>query len=194
MKEEVLRLVRVKYGVEFFEFHIMLVVRNALLLAKQLGADEDITETSAYLHDIALFWKTGKFSIEEDHHIHGAEIARQILEEYGYDELFISKVEHCILAHRSSSDPDPETLEAEIIVCADNMAHFDGFAYMLKLFLEKYSFTDAVNLVRQKVERDWKKLTIPEARQAMQGKYEVIMSLLDLIETKAYAHKRVTTI
>ena len=68
---------------DFWEQHIKYVVNNALDLATQNGADAEIVELGALLHDIALIKKVGD---RKDHHINGKELADKILTDYNYPQ------------------------------------------------------------------------------------------------------------
>ena len=170
------------HGGDDFKYHILPVVKNALLLAKKLGADSEVVEAAAYLHDIGRASKREDFKPENEHHIEGAKKAREILETAGYDGDFVKKVEHCVLTHRGRKGPSPETKEAEIIACADAMAHFDAFLDVFSFFLVSCkSFDDAVLEIEQKMQRNWdKKLTLPEAKEIVKPKYEAIMLIIKL--------------
>lgn len=65
-----------KDGYDFWEDHIKYVVDNALYLAKEYGADVEIVELGALLHDIAMPSNIGP---REEHHIYGAKIAEELL-------------------------------------------------------------------------------------------------------------------
>ncbi|MDO8648118.1 MAG: HD domain-containing protein [Candidatus Diapherotrites archaeon] len=165
---------------EGFKYHILPVVKNAMLLAKKLHADLEVVETAAFLHDIGVAAKIAEFEVENDHHITGSEIAGEFLQKTGCKKEFIEKVKHCILAHRGRKGPKPETLEAEIIANADAMAHFESFLTIFGYFLKTTSsFEEAVVEVEKKMQRDWnKKLTLPEAKEIVKPKYEAIMLVL----------------
>ena len=47
-------------------YHIKAVVDNAVMLAKQFGADEEIVIIAAWLHDIASITD---YNLYEEHHI-----------------------------------------------------------------------------------------------------------------------------
>lgn len=70
-----------KDGYDFWEDHIKYVVDNALYLAKEYGADVEIVELGALLHDIAMPSNIGP---REEHHIYGAKIAEELLTKYNY--------------------------------------------------------------------------------------------------------------
>lgn len=95
--------------------HIMRVYENALEIAKNEKCNKEVVELSALLHDIS----EGKH--HHNHHVASAKRARQILEKLNYPEKTVSAVEHCVLSHRFSKPPEPETIEARIIQDADRM-------------------------------------------------------------------------
>lgn len=180
MKKKIIEIAEDSYTEEDYKYHILPVVKNALLLAKKLNADLEVVEIASYLHDIGRATKKEQFVKRNEHNITGAEETKKILKELGYDEEFIKKVEHCVLAHRGRTGPNPETLEAEIIACADAMAHFDAFLGLFPVFLNSTSsFEEAVNEIEQKMDRNWnKKLTLPEAKEIVRPKYDAILLLI----------------
>lgn len=180
MKKQIIEIAKENYEEEDYKYHILPVVKNALLLAKKLNADLEVVEVASYLHDIGRAVKRGQFVKENEHHILGVDKTRKILKEVGYDESFIKKVEHCILTHRGRKGPNPETIEAEIVACADAMAHFDTFLDLFNFFLKTTnSFEELILEIEQKMDRNWnKKLTLPEAKEIVREKYDAIMLLL----------------
>lgn len=71
-------------------YHIKAVVDNAVMLAKQFGADEEIVIIAAWLHDVASITD---YNLYEEHHMHGAEMAKEILEKFDYDKEKIAQVQ-----------------------------------------------------------------------------------------------------
>ena len=61
---------------DFWNEHIKYVVFEALSLADEFGADKEIVELGALLHDIALITKVGE---RKDHHINGEILAKELL-------------------------------------------------------------------------------------------------------------------
>jgi uncharacterized protein len=184
MKKEILELIEKKYDKEDLKYHIIPVVKNAFLLAEKVGADKDVVEMGAYMHDAGRAIKRKDlegFEKENEHHIIGEKITREFLESKGYDKEFIDKVAHCVLAHRGRREPNPETLEAEVVACADAMAHIVVFLDLFPVFLRTCdSFEEAIVEIEKKMERNWnKKLTLPEAREIVKEKYNAIMLLIN---------------
>ena len=103
--------------------HIEGVVKYSKLLAKKLGADEEICEISAWLHDIIKL----KDSEQAEHHIKGSEEAVRILNGYGYPKERIERIKHCILTHSSDRDNIPDSKEAKIVASADALSLLDNF-------------------------------------------------------------------
>lgn len=99
--------------------HVERVHQMARKLAQEEGADIEVVNLAALLHDIG---RAKEDSGEIEHHeVWGARKAEEILENLGYREEMIEKVTHCIRSHRYSREPEPETLEAKILSDADNL-------------------------------------------------------------------------
>lgn len=85
------------------------------------GADLEILEPAAYLHDICRAEEKASGG-KVCHARLGAEQAREILAEHGYREEKIKRVSHCIEAHRFRRNRvDPESLEAKVLFDADKL-------------------------------------------------------------------------
>lgn len=91
--------------------HVLRVYRLAERIGRAEGANLRILLTAALLHDIA--------HAEPDHHLRGAERARELLA--GEPADFVDAVAHCIEAHRFRKGPEPQTLEARILQDADKL-------------------------------------------------------------------------
>ena len=174
--ENVRKLVKAEAHEEDWKYHIVPVVHYAKLLAEKLGADIEVAELAALLHDMGRLRHGGK-----DHEITGVPIAEEILRWENYSDEIISEVKHCVATHRWSKDIKPETLVAKIIANADAMAHFDVVPVFFYRRAEKYSFEEAFEWIDLKIKRDWeKKITLPEAKILMQEKYDAIQLLLNV--------------
>ena len=166
----------------FWKYHIVPVVKYAKLLAKKIGADEELVELCALLHDIGAI----NFGAE-NHEKTGVPETEKILQQFNYSQEVINEVKHCIESHRGSGSTEPKTIIARIVKNADAMAHFDAIPVLIQFGLEKENnnIENAVKWVFDKIERDWnKKLTIPEAKEMIKEKYEAIKLLFE--STKEY--------
>lgn len=146
-----------KFGIGVL-YHIEAVVKNAELLAKEYNADTEVCIIAAWLHDIASITD---YSLYEEHHIHGAQIAEEILRKFKYDEDKIELVKKCILNHRGSIDNKRLSKEEQIIADADAISHFDSIPSLFYLvYKEKnMSIEDGNKFVRNKLERSFNKLS-----------------------------------
>jgi uncharacterized protein len=164
-----------RYGMNAYEGHFVSVVKYAKLLAAETGADMEIVELSAWLHDIASI--LGDY---ENHHVTGAILAEELLKGYNYPQDRIESIKHCIIAHRGSRDIPRESIEAECLADADALSHFDNIhsLFYLALVIKKMTPFDAKIFVREKLKRSWKKIT-PRAQTLIRPKYDAAMLLLE---------------
>jgi len=82
--------------------HIERVYRMAQRLAKLEGADPEIVNAAALLHD-AEGTAPGS-DTRREHHLRSADFAATILKQEGWNEERIRAVQHCIRAHRYRLD------------------------------------------------------------------------------------------
>ena len=164
------------YGMNAYDGHFVSVVKYAKLLAEETGADMEIVELSAWLHDIGSIVSGDS----ENHHIVGSVHAEQLLKKYNYPQDRIDRVKHCILAHRGSQDIPRESIEAECVADGDALSHFDGInsLFYLALVVKKLDPFEAKIFVREKLQRSWKKVT-PRAKALIKPKYDAAMLLLE---------------
>ena len=164
-----------KYGYEPYEFHLVPMRNYAVRLAEKLGADIEIVEIAAWLHDIGSI-----VSGRENHHITGAEIAERRLKEFSYPLEKIERVRSCILNHRGSVNNHRTTLEEQIISDADTISNFDNISGLFKaaFVYEGLSQGGAKISVREKLQRKWNQLCLEESKIIIKSKYEAAMLLL----------------
>jgi len=163
-------------GPGIWTHHIVFVVKYSKMLAEKLGADQEIVEIAALLHDYAGI---KDFSCSEDHHIHGAREAGLILKTFNYPDEKIEKIKQCILSHRGSVVVQRNSPEDVCVASADAMAHIDQVvSLMFYVFKEKgLSIEDGKTWVSDKLKRTWKKLC-PEAQDIIKYKYECALEIL----------------
>lgn len=162
----------------FFEtaiVHIEAVVKNAKELAGIYGADKEIVTIAAWLHDIASI--TDK-TLYEEHHIHGARIAEELLSKLGYEKEKKEKVKNCILNHRGSVLKEKTTPEEICVADADAISHFDSVPclFYLAYTTRKLGESEGKEFVKHKLERSYHKLS-EEGKKIYQEKYEKVMSI-----------------
>jgi len=102
--------------------HIERVVRTAVEIGKREGADLEIIELSAILHDI--FANEEKHTDVEGfrHEIEASKEARKILKRLGLADKTVDAVCHCIESHRKRTGRiQPQTIEAKCLFDADKL-------------------------------------------------------------------------
>jgi uncharacterized protein len=146
------------YGYGIWSHHIVYVVKYARLLAEKLNADVEIVEIAALLHDYAGI---KDHSLTEEHHIHGAIEAENILKRFNYPQHKIEQVKDCILSHRGSVVTERNTPEAECVASADAMAHIFQVTSLLHLAYVKHGMNieEGRAWVLSKIERSMNKLS-----------------------------------
>lgn len=163
-----------KYGYEPYEFHLIPMRNYAVELANRLGADIEIVEIAAWLHDIGSI-----INGRENHHLVGAEIAEDKLKELGYSLKKIRRVKSCILNHRGSVNNHRISLEEQIISDADALSHFDNLAGLFNAaFIEGLNEKEAMQSVLTKLNNSWNKLSFEESKIIIKPKYEAAVLLL----------------
>ena len=164
-----------KFGIGCY-YHIEAVVRNTELLAEQYHADKETVMIAAWLHDIA---SVTDYSLYEDHHIHGAEIAQALLTQLQYDASKIPLILDCIRNHRGSVPGTKITAEELCVADADAISHFDSVPSLLYLAYaeRRMSISEGVDFVRGKLERSYRKLS-PAGKEFYHDKYQNVMNFL----------------
>lgn len=167
---------RNSYGEHIWDTHILKVVRYAKMLGEQMGADLEILEIAALLHDYASILDKENY---KDHHIIGAELAGNILSQLNYPPDKIEQVKHCILTHRGSKELQRRTLEAKILANADALAHFDTIPALLwvEFITKENDLKEGIDQVKNKLQRSWHKLN-PEAQELINEKYQAAKIVL----------------
>jgi uncharacterized protein len=93
--------------------HVLRVLLVAQQIALAEGADPAVVYTAALLHDV------GESEGRKDHHLRGAAMARDFLQDE--PDEFVEAVAHAIEAHRFRVEPAPRTLEAQVVSDADKL-------------------------------------------------------------------------
>lgn len=164
-----------KFGIGAL-YHIEAVVRNAEILANKYNADKEICIIAAWLHDIASITD---YKLYEEHHIHGAKIASEMLRKFKYNDNKIELIKACILNHRGSIDNKRLSKEEQIIADADAISHFDSVPSLLYLaYKEKnMNIEEGKDFVKSKLERSFRKLS-DESKIFYKEKFENVMKIL----------------
>ena len=164
-----------KFGIGIY-YHIEAVAKNAELLAERFGADKEIAVIAAWLHDIASITD---YSLYKMHHIHGAEIAEELLNDFDYEPEKIKLVQECIKNHRGSVVNGKSSSEEICVADADAISHFDSVPSLLYLaFSAKgMEYEEGVDFVVNKLKRSFLKLS-DNSKEFYEEKYRRAMELL----------------
>lgn len=157
------------------KYHIIPVVNISVEIARKLGADIQVVEISAYLHDI-----TRILGDKDNHHITSARFAKEFLQKYEFDSEKIELIEKCIKNHRGSIDCKRETTEEKIISTADAISHIE---YPLPLFYTWYGKRNATLEngaieIKHKLQRSWNKIEFEYKKDEIKEKYNYLMEVL----------------
>lgn len=153
--------------VDYWDNHIMLVVKYAKILAEHEGVNPKILEVAAYLHDI------GKHIDKENHHVVGYDLSKEFLEKYNLESEFKEKVLKCIFKHRTRFSHDDNILEVKIIQSADALALFFDMEWQ-RYCRKKMCSEDLSNKLMTALD----KITIPYAKELAEEQIKKIIAEL----------------
>ncbi len=102
--------------------HILRVYRLAGHIAQEEGADLELVQAAALLHDASGAQPQPGEDDRSGHQHASASFARQVLLQEGWSEERIAAVENCIRSHRFRDNRElPSTLEAKVLFDADKL-------------------------------------------------------------------------
>lgn len=160
---------------DFWNGHLKYVYYEATELAKRYGADLEIVQLGALLHDIALLEKVGT---KVDHHENGKKLAEQILREYDYPEDRLERVLGCVLHHRSSKNA--ENLEELCVADADILAHFDNIPMLFDAAYNLHKMVGMGNVrkfMKETFEKDFDDLS-ERTKMEFEPRYRTIYQIV----------------
>jgi uncharacterized protein len=155
--------------------HILRVAEFASMLANDLGANQQVVQIASLGHDWTRLENDNK-----THHLTSGEKTRELLQQLDYDPLLTEMVCDCIITHRNSTGPDPESLEQKIVCSADGMANIAELSLLWFSAMRKHNLDSraAVKKVRNKIKRSYAKL-MPGAKELIQVIYDANMQYLE---------------
>jgi uncharacterized protein len=191
MHEATLAELRARHGTTRTSFnyrweHVATVVTLAIRLAGLTGADREIVEAAAWLHDIR------KFADGEAHPLTGAAFARDFLPATDFPAAKIEAVAAAIADHMGLWRDEPlGNLEAQVLWDADKLAkigltavfHWTGGS----LAGSKLQTLD--KLIERGRANDWQAKTVASmqtvpARRAAEARYQAYLRLYDALEAE----------
>lgn len=96
--------------------HVLRVLKLAERIARAENADAQIVRAAVLLHDVG---RRQAEAADVDHAIVAARRAQEVLA--GHPSLKVHKVVQAVAAHRFRTEPEPSTLEAQVLYDADKL-------------------------------------------------------------------------
>ncbi len=151
---------------DFYWKHAFMVREFALMIQKRVGGDKDIVEVSALLHDIGKSKLLGP-----KHEEISAKLAKEFLEQVGFDINKIKKIVECIEYKNFKS------IEARILRSADSMSLLrdkEGQNWYFKTILKNNNERILKELKKSysEIEFDFAKKFVEENYKKLVKKYE----------------------
>lgn len=153
--------------------HVKYVYKYATMIAKEKKADLEIVELSSLLHDISM---TDRSLDRSRHNEYSSLIAEELLLKENYSKDKIEKIKKCILNHSNKRKEYRTTLEEQILVDADAMAHFDSIdsLYSLAHNVIGLNDKDSLDFVREKLTKDYNEIS-EDVRKYVKDRYNKII-------------------
>ncbi len=165
-----------RFGPAFFDQHVLPVAAYGRQLAAALGADAQVVELAAYLHDLSA---VRDLACIPTHHLESAKISREILRERGWPERVVDAVCGCIRSHSAPVAPGHGTLEEVCVSNADVMAHLARPAYWF-FYLHRVrglGLDEGLAWWQVRAERAWSGL-VEDARTVVAAEHAAVLRFL----------------
>ncbi len=161
----------------FFHDHLLVVASYAAVLAPRLGADAEVVELAAYLHDLSA---VRDFSTLSHHAASSADLARALLLERGYPAERTAAVAAAIARHSVPLATGEGTPEEVCLSNADAMAQIAMPAFWLYFAFRvlKLGYVDGRRWYADKVRTNWEAL-IPGARELLGARHDRVAEVLE---------------
>lgn len=161
--------------------HVQAVVDVARKLAKKTGADKDVVEAAAWLHDV-------RKEANDRHSVAGAKFARELLKKTDFPKDKIDLVCQAIEDHMGLWRKEPLTLlESQVLWDADKLTKL-GYTAMFHRLGDEWSrgnSLDLFDLIKDgRSQKKWMQKTVDsmhtkQARKAAKKRYATLQKLWD---------------
>lgn len=156
--------------------HVLWVADKAVEMAEAKGLDVSLCRVAALLHDIA---DVEMSRMDEAHEQRSLQIAREILEEAGYDQMTVDILVNDALAKHSCYDNvRPESDAGRVLATADALAHlqssFFAYAFWGRGNANK-DYEQSKQWAAGKIERDFNnKILFDDIKEQARPSYEAL--------------------
>ena len=166
--------------------HVMAVVRTAILLAESMGADAEIAEAAAWLHDI-------RKEMGPEHGKAGAEFAREFLPNTDFPESKIEAVALAIENHIGLWRETPlEDLNSQVLWDADKLTKLglEGGLHFVLGEANKQAPLKTEDVIRRLASaRKWRERSVesmhtPPARRLARKRLDALDAMLQALESE----------
>jgi uncharacterized protein len=160
-------------GYDYWNDHIKVVVKHALILADKYGADKEIVELGALLHDISM---PAEYGERGDHFLYSSEMTENILTELEYPRDKLDRVKACVFSHAGRNAHLRSSIEEHCVADGDALAHFDRVPSLFSLAysLHKMGLEEGREYVKRRLIDDFNELSEATKRD-FEGRYRTIM-------------------
>lgn len=164
-------------GREFYENHLILVAHYGLKLAMETGADPEIVELAAYLHDFSFVMDEKDL---KHHETKGVAIAEKLLRQFNYPPDKLERVKRCILNHSSLVQANGASPEEACLANADIMSLIARPDYWIKFLSMASQAEDNANWYYDQIAKSWPLLMDP-AKAMVADKFNEIKHKVPLV-------------
>ncbi len=164
------------FGPSFFDQHLAVVTEYAGCLAARLGADPEVVELAALLHDISAVHDAATLP---RHAATSAAEASRLLAGKGYAAAVMERVALCIASHSAPVQIGCGSPEEICVSNADAMSRIARPVYWgyVAYGVRKQGFEEGRQWLRSLLENDWNALVQP-AKELVAAEYGFAQTLL----------------
>ena len=161
-----------------YDQHLPFVTQKTRELAKIYGANPELAEAAAWLHDVADVKMKRK---NEGHDQESLRLAKELLETCGYSKQDIALVvDDAISLHSCYDGHRPTSAEGQVLATADALAHIstDFYLYTTRILHDEMSLEETKAWTLQKLERDFThKICFDDIRTQARPDYEALKNV-----------------
>lgn len=160
------------------EHHVFVVAENAKKLAERYGANSELAQAAAMLHDIADA-RMSRFA--DNHEQASLEIAREILGKCNFTPAEVDLVVDDAIQYHSCHDGKvPASQEGKVLATADSQAHLNSDFYVFAVWAmaREKGLAWIKSWVLKKIDRDFNnKILFDEVKQECEPNYLALKDL-----------------